>query len=288
MRGLVLKGIGGFYFVETVEGTFRAKARGVFKKDRNLIMVGDEVEVQLAASEEDDSWITEIYQRRNSFQRPLISNIDKLVVVFSISQPEPNFLVIDKMLVTAESKGIQPIVCINKADLADECRIEEVRAIYDRIYPTYVTTAITGVSVAEIESLIDGSRVALAGPSGVGKSTLVNDLVPGTNMETGDISNKTARGKHTTRHVEMIKSGAGYLFDTPGFTSLDLDSNIEASELGRCYPEIRNAMNKCKFNNCMHINEPDCAVKKAVASGIISESRYRTYLGIVDEVKRKR
>ena len=287
MRGLVIRGVGGFYFVETQEGIFRAKARGVFKKERNILMIGDEVELQIAKDEE-DSWITEILPRRNYFQRPPIANIDKLVVVFSISNPEPNFMVIDKMLVTAESKGIQPIVCINKADLADEEKIETVRAIYDEVYPTYVTTAITGESVAEIESIIDGSKVALAGPSGVGKSTIVNDLVPGINMETGDISSKTARGKHTTRHVEMVKSGDGYIFDTPGFTSLDIDSSIDSSEVGKYYPEMRGLMGTCKFGDCMHRNEPECAIKNAVASGKISKARYRTYLGIVEELEKKR
>ena len=287
MRGVVVKGIGGFYFVETEEGIFRAKARGVFKKNRNILMVGDEVELQVAEGQDDDSWITEILPRKNAFQRPPIANIDKLVVVFSLSNPEPNFMVIDKMLVTAESKGIQPIVCINKADLADEEKIHHIREIYDRIYPTYVTTAITGESVAEIESLIDGSKVALAGPSGVGKSTLVNDMVPGVNMETGDISDKTLRGKHTTRHVEMLKRGDGYIFDTPGFTSLDLDADIDETEIGSLYPEIRRVMNKCKFRDCMHINEPECAVQRAVKLGDISRERYNTYLGIVEELRGK-
>jgi len=287
MKGLVLKGIGGFYFVETEKGVFRAKARGVFKKNRNMLVVGDDVEIQIADNPEDDSWITEILPRRNSFLRPPISNIDKLMVVFATTNPAPNFVVIDKMLVMAERKGIEPIICINKSDLADSEELLRIKSIYEPIYKTFVTNAKAGEGIEDIKSEIEGYKVALAGPSGVGKSTIVNALVPEGNMETGDISDKTSRGKHTTRHVEILHCENGYVYDTPGFTSLDLDSDIEASELGDYYPEIMRASTECQFADCMHMDEPNCGVKEALNQGTISKERYKTYLEIVEELRER-
>ena len=287
MKGLVLKGIGGFYFVETSEGIVRAKARGVFKKDRNLLVVGDEVEVQIAENAEDDSWITEIFPRRNSFSRPPISNIDKLMVVFAAANPAPNFVVIDKMLVMAERKGIEPIVCINKSDLAAPDEVAHIKSIYEGVYKTFVTNAKAGAGLSEVRAEITGYKVALAGPSGVGKSTIVNAIAPEGNMETGDISDKTSRGKHTTRHVEILRVDDGYIFDTPGFTSLDLDGDIGEYELCDYYPEIRDAAESCKFADCMHINEPECGVKDALSSGGVSKERYATYLELVKELRER-
>ncbi|MBO4235968.1 MAG: ribosome small subunit-dependent GTPase A [Firmicutes bacterium] len=287
MRGLVLKGIGGFYFVETEVGIFRAKARGVFKKERNLLMVGDEVEIAVSENAEEDSWITDILPRKNSFLRPPISNIDMLMVVFAVANPEPNFVVIDKMLAMTERKGIEPIVCINKADLANAENLDRITKVYERIYRTFVTNAKTEDGIAKIREAVCGYKVALAGPSGVGKSTIVNALVPGSNMEIGEISDKTSRGRHTTRHVEMIHLGNGYVFDTPGFTSLDLDNDIEARDIAYYYPELRRASENCKFSDCMHINEHECGVKTALFSGEVSKERYVTYLGIVEELRER-
>ena len=288
MKGLVLKGIGGFYFVETDQGVYRAKARGLFKKDRNILMVGDEVEVQIAKNADDDSWITGILARKNHFNRPPIANVDKLVIVFAAANPDPNYAVIDKMLIMAENKGIIPIVCINKADLVEESEAERISAIYANIYPTYLTKAKTGEGIDSLRNELSGSKVALAGPSGVGKSTIINAIIPEACMEVGDISEKTLRGRHTTRHVEMMKLEDGYIFDTPGFTSLDLDREISSQEVARCYPEMRSLMHKCRFNDCTHASEPDCAIIEAVENGKISKTRYNTYLNIVAAMEGKR
>ena len=286
MRGLVIKGIGGFYFVKTDEGVYRAKARGLFKKDKNLISVGDEVELQVAENVEDDSWITEIMPRKNQFLRPPISNVDNMVVVFSVSNPEPNLLVIDKLLVVAEMKGVNPIICINKEDLNDGNLLSKYEAIYKGIYPVFVTEAISGDGLSDLRDAISGGKTALAGPSGVGKSTITNYLVPDADMETGEVNIKTFRGKHTTRHVEIFEFEGGYLFDTPGFTSLDIDHDDELI-LRECFPEFRK-LEKCKFDDCMHINEPDCQVIKAYNEGRISESRYNSYISMAKEVKERK
>lgn len=286
MRGLVIKGIGGFYFVKTDEGVYRAKARGLFKKDKNLISVGDEVELQVAENVEDDSWITEIMPRKNHFLRPPISNVDNMVVVFSVSNPEPNLLVIDKLLVVAEMKGVKPIICINKEDLNDGNLLSKYIDIYKDIYPVFVTEAISGDGLSDLRDAISGGKTALAGPSGVGKSTITNYLVPDADMETGEVNIKTFRGKHTTRHVEIFEFEGGYLFDTPGFTSLDIDHDDELI-LQECFPEFRK-LEKCKFDDCMHINEPDCQVIKAYNEGRISESRYNSYISMVKEVKERK
>lgn len=286
MRGLVIKGIAGFYFVKTDEGIYRAKARGLFKKDKNLISVGDEVEIQIAENVEDDSWITEIMPRKNQFLRPPISNVDNIVVVFSVSNPEPNLQVIDKLLVVAEMKGVKPIICINKEDLDEGNLLSKYVDIYKNIYPVFVTEAISGEGLSDLKRAISGGKTALAGPSGVGKSTIINHLIPEANMETGEINIKTFRGKHTTRHVEIFQFEGGYLFDTPGFTSLDIDHDDELI-LQECFPEF-SKLEKCKFVDCMHINEPDCQVIKAYNEGKISESRYNSYISMVKEVKERK
>lgn len=286
MQGLVVKGIGGFYFVETEEGVFRAKARGIFKKDKNIISVGDEVEIDIADNDEDDSWITKILPRKNQFMRPPISNVDNLVVVFSVSNPTPNLLVIDKLLVVAEEKGVNPIICINKEDLDDGKLLGTYKEIYDGLYPLCITDALTGEGFEELKKYISGGKTALAGPSGVGKSTITNFLIPDAEMETGEVNEKTYRGKHTTRHVEIFKHEEGYLFDTPGFTSLDIDLDDEKL-LSGYFPEMKE-LDSCRFIDCMHINEPDCAVIDAVNAGKISESRYNSYLQMVKELRERK
>ena len=287
MRGLVVKGIGGFYFVETEEGLFRAKARGKFKKDKSIIFVGDEVELVISDKEDDDSWITDIYPRKNCFKRPPISNVDNLVVVFSVTNPEPNLRVIDKLLVMAERNDVRPIICINKEDLDDGESLARYKEIYQGIYPVCVTDALTGDGFGELDDLIRGGKTALAGPSGVGKSTITNHLVPDAEMETGSLNLKTQRGRHTTRHVEIFRHDSGFLYDTPGFTSLDVDGVTE-SELSSYFPEMRGINADCRFLDCMHINEPDCAVLEAVRDGRISESRYNSYLEILNEIKERK
>lgn len=273
--------------METDEGVFRAKGRGLLKRNKNSIFVGDVVEAFPPEEGEDDGIITEIYPRKNSFQRPPIANVDTIIVTFALSNPEPNTEMIDKLLVMAESKNIDIILCINKSDLESRDG-KQLFDIYKDIYPTVLTSCLEeGEGIEELRQLMKGKKVAFAGPSGVGKSSLTNILVPDANMETGDISRKLSRGKHTTRHVEIFSTGDGYLFDTPGFTSFDID-DFDIYELGNFFPEINKWSKDCKFGDCLHLDEPECGVKKALLRGDIKESRYNSYRRFVDNIKKNK
>ena len=290
MRGTVIKGIGGFYFVYTSQGIFRAKGRGLLKKEGDTILVGDEVEAEEPLPGDDDGIITEIYPRKNSFQRPPVSNIDRIIITMAAASPDPNLEVIDRLLVMAEYKGIEPIVCINKTDLRDDKKeIDKLYNIYSPIYKTVLTSCIdeNTQGIENLQKEIAGYRVALAGPSGVGKSSITNLLIPDADMEVGEISKKTLRGRHTTRHVEIFPGWGGLLYDTPGFTSFELD-DIDESELGDLFPEIREVSEECKFRNCLHLEEPSCAVRMALENNRISESRYKSYLSCIEEIRSKK
>lgn len=283
MRGRVLKGIGGFYFVQTEAGILRAKGRGRFRKEGKKLCVGDEVEVEPSLEAEGDAVIREVLPRRNIFLRPAVANVDCLAVVLALSRPKADLLLYDKMLLTAERYGVQPIVVLNKLDEEREKKGEILLATYKPLYPVFALSAKTGEGMPAFEAAIRGYTVALAGASGVGKSSLINRLLPEAAMGTGTLSEKTERGRHTTRHVELFPYGAGYLFDTPGFTSFDL-SILDERDLGSLFPEIRRASPACSFDDCRHRKEPGCAVRRLVSEGEIKESRYRSYLACLEEI----
>lgn len=288
MKGLIVKGIGGFYYVETEAEIIEAKGRGIFKKDGTTLMVGDEVELEIIDEEEKKGVINAILPRKNSFIRPPIANADVFIVVFAPKKPKPNFALIDKFLIMAEMHSVEAIICINKCDLASDEEIAEIRAVYDSIYPVLSVSGKTGMGIGELEGRIAGKKAALAGPSGVGKSTLLNLMIPHANMETGSISEKTQRGKHTTRHVEIFDAeGGGKLFDTPGFTSFEI---LEAEEdsLWMYYPEIEKFAGKCRYDNCRHLKEPDCCVREAVKKGEIHKLRYESYLANMEEIQKRK
>lgn len=283
MRGLIVKGIGGFYYVKTEAGIVEAKGRGVFKKDGITLAVGDEVEVDVT-----EGVIDAIYPRRNIFIRPPIANVDAFIVVFAAKSPKPNYAIIDKFLINAEINGIEPIICINKMDLVSHEDIENIKAIYDKSYKVVAVSTKTGEGMEELISLIGKKPTALAGPSGVGKSSILNKLHPEAEMETGEISNKTQRGKHTTRHVELFELSSGaMIFDTPGFTSFELPQ-IEPEELKHYYPEIEALGGTCKYDNCNHLKEPGCGVREAVKAGKIHVARYKSYESNMEELKKKK
>jgi len=293
MRGQIVKGIAGFYFVKSGETIYRCKARGLFKKHGMKPAVGDSVMFNEPVGE-DEGLITEILPRKNSFIRPPLSNVDRMVVVTAAARPDPVLQVIDKLLLTAEQAGTDPVICINKCDLAtgpegDEkvsATIEELKKIYAGIYPVVCTSKEDDESLEELKDLMRGRTTALAGPSGTGKSTILNRLLEGEHMETGRISDKSLRGRHTTRHVELFsldEEGSG-IFDTPGFTSFDLP-RIEAADIGRCFPEIEELAPGCRYDDCMHMAEPDCAVKEALDEGRIHRSRYDSYCAFVKEAQ---
>lgn len=272
MRGRIYKGIGGFYYVCTDDNEiFECKARGKFRKEHIVPMIGDEVEIEVKNGK---GSITEIYERKNSLIRPAVSNIDMIVVVAAIKSPDPVTSVIDRMLVNAEINGIEAVVCINKSDLADSA---EFAGIYQKAgYKTISVSAANSEGLDELFSMIKNKTAAFAGVSGVGKSTILSQII-GTELETGAVSDKISRGKHTTRHIELFKvDGGGYVLDTPGFSSIEAE-DIAAEDLSMCFPEMRAAAGGCRFRTCAHMDEPDCAVKEMVNSGVMSRSRYDSY-----------
>ena len=289
MTGTVVKGIGGFYFVDNGQSVVMGKARGKLKRNKDLIYVGDIVDFDIDANDSDgECVINSVIERRNCLSRPPVSNLDMLVVVFSLVHPEVNYPVIDKLIAACEQNRIEAAVCISKSDLVDKADMEDALNIYRNVYPVVCVNALCGEGIEDLSNIISGRNVALAGPSGVGKSTITNRLIADGDMkaEIGDVSDKTRRGRHTTRHVEIFTLADGTrLYDTPGFTSLEI-AETEPSEIGALFREIREIAGACKYSDCAHINEPECAVKDALERGSISESRYNSYLLMTEEAKK--
>ena len=287
MQGTIIKGIAGFYYVRVEDKTvYECKARGIFKKRGISPAVGDKVDISL--TDEGKGVIEEIFPRKNIFIRPPIANIDCFIVVMAAAQPEPNFPVIDKFLVMADIHGTDIVVVVNKTDLADDKQIEKIKDIYGNLYKLVFMSAKEKSGREELEKLISGKTAAFAGPSGVGKSTILNSLLPHANAETGNISEKTRRGKHTTRHVEIFEAeGGGYIYDTPGFTSFDI-LETEEGELDLHFPEMAEYKGQCYFDNCRHLKEPSCAVREALAEGKIHPMRYKSYEFQINEIREKK
>ena len=295
MRGQITKGIAGFYYVKSGETVYRCKARGIFKQQDIKPAVGDQVVFELIEGN-DDNLITEILPRKNVFIRPFVANVDCFAVVTAVAKPAPVQALVDKLLVMAERAGTDVILCVNKCDLAEDTRkasgrkamenLQMLRSVYEPVYPVVLLDQRDPSGYAELEQRIRGKKVALAGASGVGKSTILNQLLQQEHMATGAVSEKTQRGKHTTRHAELFlldEEGTG-VFDTPGFTSFSL-TEMEPEEMQHYFPEIERHRGHCRYEDCRHAAEPDCAVKQAVEQGTIGRARYDSYLSLMKELE---
>ncbi|MDY6328013.1 MAG: ribosome small subunit-dependent GTPase A [Lachnospiraceae bacterium] len=290
MQGKIIKGIAGFYYVHVVHsGIYECKAKGVFRNKKIKPLVGDNVEIEILDEENRIGNIINIYDRENELIRPAVSNISQALVVFAIANPMPNLNLLDRFLVMMEKNGIDTIICFNKIDLVDEEEILKMRDIYVKAgYHVMFTSTKENMGIEEVLRVIDGKTTAFAGPSGVGKSSLLNALIPEANSQTGEISEKIKRGKHTTRHTEIFNvSDNTYLMDTPGFSSLYVN-DFEKEELKNYFREFIEYNNGCRFAGCVHVNEPDCLVKEAVENGEISQSRYENYILMYEEIKNKK
>lgn len=290
MQGKIIKGIAGFYYVHVVEsGLYECKAKGIFRKEKMKPLVGDIVEIDILDETEKKGNITEITERKNELIRPAVANIDQALVVFAVTKPKPHFNLLDRFLIMMESKGIPVVLCFNKKDIATEPEIQELKDIYENCgYRIVFTSAVEGENTEELKALLHGKTTAIAGPSGVGKSSLINIFQPNANMETGSISEKIERGKHTTRHSELIWiEDNTYIMDTPGFSSL-YTNEFEKEELKYYFTEFSEYEGQCRFLGCDHIHEPGCAVKQALDEGKIHPVRYANYLEMYNELKEKR
>lgn len=280
-NGTIIKGIGGFYYVSTGEEIIECHARGKFRKNALSPIVGDNVTISL--NPDGTGSITKIHSRKNFLVRPDVANIDVLVLVSAMRSPMPDFMLIDKMLVTAQSKGIDCVICLNKTDLAENDEITAFADVYKKAsYKVIIASAKTGEGVREIQEIIKDKTVAFAGLSGVGKSSLLKRIT-GVDLKVGNVS-KIERGKHTTRHVELIEACGGFVFDTPGFSRLETD-DLYASDLHEYFPEISEVEGGCRFRTCNHVGEPGCCVKAAVENGIIAQSRYENYVSLFNKLK---
>lgn len=290
MIGKIMKGIAGFYYVGVAEsGVYECKAKGIFRKDKIKPLVGDDVEIEVLNEEEKLGNIVKILPRRSELIRPAVANIDQALVIFAAREPKPNLSLLDRFLVIMEKQDVPVIICFNKQDLCDEEEVGRLKEIYEACgYPVVLASAKQGEGIEEIKSRLRGKTTTVAGPSGVGKSSLTNLLQNEVQMETGEISKKLGRGRHTTRHSQIIQIEEDtWLYDTPGFTSFYVEE-IEKEELRFYFREFSKYEGTCRFQGCTHTHEPGCMVKNALEEGKISKERYENYLELYGKLKEKR
>lgn len=290
MKGKIIKGIAGFYYVHVAEeGIYECKAKGIFRKDNRKPLVGDDVLLDVIDQNAMIGNVCEILPRHSELIRPAVANVDQAVIIFSITQPQPNLNLLDRFLIMMQQQNLPCIICFNKLDIDEAQDAEKYKHIYENCgYQTLLASAVNKEGVEELKQSLLGKTSTVAGPSGVGKSSLINCLQSDVKMETGIISHKIQRGKHTTRHTELIAiTEDAYILDTPGFSSLGI-FDLEKEELSQFYPEFELFEVACKFGGCSHINEPVCGIKDALKEEKISPVRYANYVQLYNEIKDKK
>jgi len=289
MKGKIIKGIAGFYYVDVpAKGVYACKAKGIFRKQNIKPLVGDDVEMEITDVKDCEGNIMKIFPRKSALIRPAVANIDQALLIFAMAKPEPNYQLLDRFLIMMQRQGLDCIICFNKSDIADKKQQECIRKIYAGSgCKILFVSALKKEGIDAVKEVLFSKTTAVAGPSGVGKSSLVNCLQKQTQMETGEISEKIERGRHTTRHSELIAVSDGtYVMDTPGFSSLSL-FDIEKEELKSFYPEFAPYEGTCRFLTCMHVHEPECGVKNALEQNRISRIRYDNYVMFYEELRSK-
>ncbi|MEI3521302.1 ribosome small subunit-dependent GTPase A [Laedolimicola intestinihominis] len=290
MQGKIVKGIAGFYYVHVAEsGIYECKAKGAFRNQKVKPLVGDNVRLEVLDEEQKKGNIEEILPRKNELIRPAVANIDQALVIFAAAKPKPNFNLLDRFLILMQYQKVPAVVCFNKQDMVDAEELQLLKNTYESAgYQVIFTSAAKEEGIQAVRDLLKGKTTTVAGPSGVGKSSLINLLSPEAEMETGDISRKIERGKHTTRHSELFALDENtFICDTPGFSSIYLPE-MEKEELGIYFPEIAEYEPFCRFQGCAHIHEPGCGVKEALEEKKISPIRYDNYKLLYEELKDKR
>lgn len=291
MRGRIIKALADFYYVYAENEVYQCKAKGIFRKRDHTPLVGDMVEIEVTNAQDIEANIVEIEDRKSQLNRPSVANVDLILLVFAIRDPEPNFYLMDRFLVIMESLDLPVLIVFNKCDLDLDRKAEAYRKAYMEVgYQSVITCTETGVGIDKLKGMIRGRITSVAGPSGVGKSSIINAICGKNHMETGDISKKNRRGKQTTRHTELVPvmygKGAAdtFIVDTPGFSSTDI-VDIPIDSLSDLFPEFRDYLNGCRFARCSHIHEPDCSVKEALNDGRIQKARYDNYVKMFEELK---
>lgn len=288
LDGIIIKGIGGFYYVKVEDKIYECRARGLFRKKNITPLAGDKVEI-LISEIDDTGYIQNIKKRSNELIRPPVANINQAVIVFSSINPNPSQWLLDRFIILSESQNLDVVICINKIDLGINDELNNLIMTYEKIgYKVILTSTETSEGIDELKNILKDKITVFCGPSGVGKSSLLNSMQPNLKLITGEISNKTKRGKHTTRWAELLELNiGGWVVDTAGFSSLDINS-IDKNELNFLFKEIHEYSELCKFTGCSHFKEPDCAVKQAVLNNEIDKERYENYLKFSQEIIDKR